>query len=773
MKKAIIILAAMFLLCASFVVANFGPLGTIVQVGEDINYGNSPKNMTVNIFYNCTGIRTLNITFPPGFYLHFTGGTCSLINNSLASCTFQNTSAFDEGSYTFEGSSSLDNYSVVQLINSLSNTTDCSTNSISIVRVPDDGIFQTLVEYGRGRGNYFYSTLGGAGSGHTGVGCPYVPNNTMFELNFLHKVFNIRQYFNNHSLVAQNATFTCSYPNRTIVRTHLGTSISKGATGTTVSYYIDEIEGSWERMAYLGMDFDSSEQQVGENLTISCSNIQYTLPGLGNVTVFVNNLTFNLEVRDPYPFSATASTTSTIGNGTQEVVITYTITNNEIYSIDDAIIEIQAPDHATFIGTRGELWGTALDQYRIEKAQLTPNQTETIILVTRFDTTTAGPLTNLNLTNGIKIKYTTCWEKNAYNPTEYIQNLNNIGTATVNMGIPSQITGIIDTLEALYNLSIQINTTVTEINSTVNQIEILVDVINATTNETNYIVKQLNQTIYDISNKTSIILNNTNQIINNTDDIKELIDCDNVSDSPICSSLDSMNNTIVYLQNITIELNQTLSNFSVNLTVNLSDQNLSMNVTPNLTNVMLIIEDIRAELNCTNVTGEPNASICKRLIRIENNTQIINSTVIDINNLINYFNNTVFGNITLQQIYDQISNITVDTSELLAEIRKIREFDEELVFLVTDAFGMANEARTAAANGNLSDAAEKLRLANARLNEATIKLAQSRGDAEKELYEGDLPLPTVMWILGIILVALVTVYLFQKVPEDDEPGERY
>jgi hypothetical protein len=341
------------------------------------------------------------------------------------------------------------------------------------------------------------------------------------------------------------------------------------------------------------------------------------------------------------------------------------------------------------------------------------------------------------------------------------------------MGTPTQIVGFIDTIERIYNLTVLINITTTEINSTVNTIEYVTGIINATTNETNYIVKQLNLTLDQIANNTAIILNNTNQIINNTADIKELIDCDNVSDSWMCDALDSMNTTIWHIQNLTIFLNNTLSNITINLTVNLSDQNLSINVTPDLTNITLIIDDIRAELNCTNVTNEPNASICKRLIRIENNTQIINTTVNDINNLINYFNATIFGNITLQDIYDRITNITLDTSDLLTEIRRIREFDEELVFLVTDAFGMANAARDAAESGNLSEAADKLREANKKLTEAAVKLQAARNESQAEVSGEGVSVGFLTWVGVIVcLIIILGFYLFQKVPPEQEEIEK-
>jgi hypothetical protein len=746
--------------------ATWGPLGTIVQVGEDINFANVSKNLTVDIYYNCTGSRVFNITFPSGFIVHNTGAPCGKINNTFVSCNFNNITSFNSGWYYFTAPSSIPDYTVVTLPTALSNTANCSlTNNISLLKVPNDEVFHTLVEYGRGRGNYFFSTRGGAGSGHTGTACHYLPNGTLFELNFLHKVFNVKQYFDDPDMVGLNATFTCTYPDRTIVRTHLGNAISVGANETNVTYHIDKIEGSWERMGYLGMQFDPSEQYVGQEFNITCRDIKYYLPDLmGNITVYVSGYSFHLEVRDPEPFVASASSTSTVGNGTQEVIITYSITNNELYTVDDVVIEIEAPPYAEFIGVRGELWGTALDQYRIEKMSLAPNESEIIQLVVRFDTSAAPNITALNLTSGVKVQYVTCWDLNAYNPAESLQLLQNIGSIPVNMSIPANIIGVRERISMILNITININTTVVQINNTVNNILSVVNVINSTTIDTNIIVKQINNTVNNILGNVTVALNNTNLIINDTSIIKDMLNCNGTVDTPICSGLDYINSTINNITNILIDVNNTLNNISINVTIDLSGENLSVNITPNLTNITIIIDDILAELNCSNVTSEPNGSICKRLIRIENNTILINNTATQIENLINYFNATVFGNITLQDIYDALSNITVDVSDLLIEIDHMREFDEELVFLVTDAFGLQQAAKQDVDKGDLGSAAAKLREANSRLNEATLRLVEiQRQEEEAQAADVDGGFSWVLFaIIGILAIAAVALYSIRR-----------
>jgi len=390
-----------------------------------------------------------------------------------------------------------------------------------------------LVEFGRGRGNYFFDSYSPdtAGSGHSGVGCPYVPNGSMFELNYLHKVLNVKQYFLNLTAYAYNATFRCTYPNSSIVRQHLITSTYSNSSGSIVEYRIPKIAGSWERMGYLGMDFGANSQYVGQTLTINCTNFTYFFP-FGGGNMYVEEDSFTFTVRDREPFSAVATSGATIGNGSQEVIITYNITNTELYTADDVIIEIDAPEYAQFIGTRGELWGTARDMYRFEKTRFLAGEEELITLVARFDTNDAPDLTSINLTQGIRFKYTTCWELNAYNPTEYVQNIYDIGTGTVDMNVSSEIIEVIEYLNDIFNLTISINLTINQINSTVNHIETIVNVINTTTNETNAIVKAINETTTIILNQTTTIFDNTIIIMNDTSFIYDMLNCNGTNDSP-------------------------------------------------------------------------------------------------------------------------------------------------------------------------------------------------------------------------------------------------
>jgi hypothetical protein len=240
-------------------------------------------------------------------------------------------------------------------------------------------------------------------------------------------------------------------------------------------------------MGYIGMNFDIGEYSLGQNISVNCSGITYTLPAAGgNISIAEDS--FDLEIRDREPFSVSASTaTGTVGNGTQEVVISYSITNNEVYDVDGVIIEIEAPQYATFIGTRGELWGVGRDQFRIEKTELLAGQSETIELVARFDTTNAPNITSLDLSQGVKVQYVTCWEANAYNPQEYMQYLNVPSTVSVNMGVPTNIVNIIDIL--------------TNMNLTLNQIYTTTNLINLTVNDIWDLSLEINQSIANLPYK--------------------------------------------------------------------------------------------------------------------------------------------------------------------------------------------------------------------------------------------------------------------------------
>jgi len=404
-----------------------------------------------------------------------------------------------------------------------------------------------------------------------------------------------------------------------------------------------------------------------------------------------------------------------------------------------------------------------LDQYRIEKTQLLPGESEIIQLVVRFDTTNAPNMAAVNLTNGIKAEYVTCWELNAYNPTEYVQTLTGVGTGSVNMAVPSSIVGVTNLVNLISTLVIDINVTITQINQTVTDIQTIVDIINTTTQDTNIIVKAINATANYVLNKTNILLNNTNIILNDTRFLSDQLNCNGTVDTPLCNKVLSINQSVYDLYNLSLYLNYTANNLNITVIedVNISGVNVTFDI--DLTNLINDLHVIKNFINCTNMTIQGNNSACNRVSRIEDYTLIINNTLHDLQNTTNYFNTTVFENFTFQDILDALTNSTADLSEVLEEIREARAFDEEVVFLITDSFGLQQGARDDFAGGELGSAVSKLYQANDNLIQATNKLL-----VEKEGLEVTQKDFSTSWVwvamFFIVIVGVVLFYFFRKVP---------
>lgn len=279
---------------------------------DSLNYFDS-KNITVSVTWSGSGAMNINSSLPAGFSFTSTNN-CGLGYNLSCSCNSTNllvncTGITSGTTYLFVINGSLANQEyLISQIRTTNGTVSAEPTNISLLRIKDSEIFHTLVEYGRGRGNYFfdtYNSLNASGSGHTNTGCLYLPNGTDFELTYLHKILNIKQYYGLASADAKNATFECTYPNNTVVRQHLASTISKGAVWDAI-YSISDIEGSWERMGYLSQSFDASEATLGTNFTITCKNIGYTLSNVnGNTSISLSN--FTLQVRKKYPFNISAN----------------------------------------------------------------------------------------------------------------------------------------------------------------------------------------------------------------------------------------------------------------------------------------------------------------------------------------------------------------------------------------------------------------------------------------------------------------------------------
>ncbi|PIN73879.1 hypothetical protein COV20_02065 [Candidatus Woesearchaeota archaeon CG10_big_fil_rev_8_21_14_0_10_45_16] len=564
---------------------------------DKINYYQTAENHTITITNDEGSTTSYNFTLPTG-WAAFASSTCS-VNATGVNCNG-----------IANGGTAL-----VNLTNPTSDfeytvtTVDIhggSTNDVKFLMINPSEIFHTLVEYGRGRGNYFFdsATSGNtSGSGATGTGTTYLPNGTDFELNYLHKVLNIRQYYGFSSSLGENATWTCVYPNQTSVRQHQAINISRGLNWT-VTYQIDEIGGSWERMGYFGQRFGRSEYPTGQNITVNCTDLKYTLTAAGG-NVSVGEGSFILQFRSRTPFTVFASSSSTINNGTQEVEITYNINNTEIYTADSPFIEIQSPKYATFIGTRGELWGSSRDRYVLESTEMSSGGSEQITLVARFDTSTVpSTVSAVNLSRGVNIRFIAPWEANAYNPQEYIQEIpeGNIGTTSFNLGVQTSIVAV--------------------------------------------------QSLLSTINETSFFINTTSNTLEN---------------------------------------------------------------------------------------------------------------------IIRYVNETRWNQTTAQDIIDAIisntSSITTNNSEIMTQLERMREFDEELVFLVTDSFGLQEQAREQARAGDRDGALDSLRQANEKLREAADRLENLDAGTD-HLNSGLLGVSSEgedgvfwFWFMFFIIVSCVVIYL--------------
>ncbi|MBI4441018.1 hypothetical protein HY639_02520 [Candidatus Woesearchaeota archaeon] len=457
----------------------------IKQRADKLNYFTG-SNHIVYVQNTGTNNTYLNITIPIGFVASSSSSQCGLRNASLVECNL--TASTGNGTYTVFSNGTLNEYTITNLTCRTNNTQTC--NGVAFVRIHPSEIWHTLVEFGRGRGNYFFDTTQGlnkSGSGRSAEGCTFLPNETLFELNFLHKVQNPRQYYGVPTGKMENATFTCVYPNRTFVRFHFAASIERTSQFTNITYTIPEISTSFERTAFLGMDFDSIEQKTGDQLPITCSNFvaDFTTVGGGNFTITNDSFQFAVRSRNPFVINASVAPGTSIGNGTQEVLITYNITNKELHTVENVEIELPAPANAQFIGLRGELFGVGTEMYRIEKNTFLAGESHVISLLARFETNSSLAIDPGNFSfsrTAANIRFIPCWEAQGYNPQEYVQLVGIGGTINSNLSVASSVTSIFGRINEIFNLVVSINNTVSNTNSVVNSIQTTVNNINSTVN---------------------------------------------------------------------------------------------------------------------------------------------------------------------------------------------------------------------------------------------------------------------------------------------------
>jgi hypothetical protein len=509
-----------------------------------INYGSTPQNATVSIT-NSEG-TTVNYTasLPTG-WTAFNGTGCVATTATSVSCI--NVTSISTVTFLAQNPASVTSHNLSTITLT---TTSGGITSPQLLRVDNAEIFYTLVEYGRGDGDYMYSSKGNFKSEN---GYPYLPENTSYELNFLHKIFNIRQYFG-QQYAATRATFSCTYPGDSLIRTHLDSSTI--LTGNwTVNYSIDEIPLSWERMGYAGIQFSARTNST--TIDVSCKNVQYTLDS-GIVSVPTDSLT--LQVTTLQPLSITSSSTPTnIFEGDSEVIVTYTITNIAPYVVQDPLIQIGAPTRALFIGVRGELWGTGQTKYTQELTELQPGETYSVSLLARFNTTGLASQ-NLALSSGIQAEFVPPWQANSYNPktvTEYIVVPQNISYTS---GTPASINSVQRQIDHIYVQVDSINDTVNRINNTANLIWSLEQAINTTFEAK---LDYINNSITTINSTVNGITNTVNQInttVNNLNTAAILAYLATIN-STTTQSLQEINNTFIQIEQNTTAILKSIRSF--------------------------------------------------------------------------------------------------------------------------------------------------------------------------------------------------------------------
>ena len=698
MKNKLIIYILILITLSAMV---FG-VNEITQDADKLNYWTSENHV---ITVTNTGTEPSNATISSSWTVSATDGVYCTNTGNDVECILD---AGEIGTYTVTSDDTVNEYSTQEFSMTVNGT--YTSEVVTFVKIQDSEIFRTLVEYGRGRGNYFYDS--GSDNVKKGIQCTDLPANTSLELNYLHKIYPIiNNYLNVPSAQGTNLNLSCQYPNSTMTKQHLATSVIDSGITLDVNYSSDWIKNSWEKVLFLVQDIDEGERLVGENISISCTGMQYYLAD-ANGWVKVSSDNFTLDFQNATPITVTAtSNPTTIGTGQTEVEITYTIINNEDITLSSSTepvtIDIEAPQEAKFIGVKGQLWGTSLSKYRYEVNSIDALANETITLVARFDTSGATPLL---LSNGVSVSFIPCWQVNAYNPLSTEQIVTVTDTITVD-GSSAVITDVIQSIE-------DVNNTVTVINDTTNTIQTYVEDINTTVTTIQTYVDDINTTVTTI------------QIY--VEDIN----------ATVTAIESAISDNLVYLQ----EINTTTHNNYDFLTTEIVDNLNELNVTTQDTNV--IVRDINTTANMievyvTDINGTVDTinstlnTVSGDVTTIITNVGEINTTTQTSLNIVQYINETRWGNITAQMLYDQLGLLDTDSistqlTQLSTDLRQLEEFEEESIYLITDSItegqNAYKEALTAIDNGDaeeailkLQDSIDKLSLAEKQIIEVKSK----------------------------------------------------
>lgn len=632
----------------------------IKLITDRINYYNSELH-TITVSNNGELTDTVEINLPAN-WLFISGNDCT--NNPPIRCTVVANSSV---SFTVQSSDNVSKFtkSSIYVQNSERGYT---SNIVYFLRIRDTDIFHTLVEFGRGRGNYFFGTA----ARNEEKQCRYLPDRTMIELSFLHKIHPIQHYFGLVDSVGTKVNFNCIYPENAITRQHLASTISRFNNHWNITFGINSLTGSWERMGYISMQFEPKDYSIGDIIAVDCTDISYFLEDAGGY-ISIPNESFNFSFRNHTPFTAVASSDLVVGKGTQEVLVRYTITNEELYVADDVIIEIHPPLHSRFIGVRGELWGSAQDVYRIERSNIPPGSAINIDLIVRFDTSEVTDVNLLNLSEGITARYKTCWEANAYNPLSYTQFIDVAGTIPLNLETDTEIIVLAQNLEEILKIVNTINQTTNLNNQVLQQINIIIEEVNKTTQEiqsniTSVIIPSMNEIITTINNVESL-----------TSEIYHLVDCTNKSDLTICDRLESIQNSVFILEveigNRTYELFESLDD-TITHRFNLVDSNLS-ELSSLSADIIYDINDLNYLLSCINNSVD---TVCNKLDNLDIFMTQVNNTVSEIKVLTVEINSTTHANAVLLETINLSTNIILNNLDVLNI--SLETFSKEIQALV-------------------------------------------------------------------------------------------
>ncbi len=222
----------------------------------------------------------------------------------------------------------------------------------------------------------------------------------------------------------------------------------------------------------------------------------------------------------------------------------------------------------------------------------------------------------------------------------------------------------------------------------------------------------------------STIKDYTDTLEDRVDDLEEYLNCTAIPSQSICQRLDLIQNYTDTLetevndtQNMIVDVNATLNTRFDTVDTSLVDINNSINNL--LSDVSDLDSDVQALVNCT-VT--PNSPICTKLDNITSISLQIDSTANTILGVVNYINGTRWNNITAQDLYELLDETQENTDRIITKVRKLKSFQEEIIFLITDSFNLQTEAREQLAEGDTEAALQSLKEANMRLQEATAKL---------------------------------------------------